>query len=123
MIHLINHVATDANTIGLLIRIKMFDKDDDKIIGYLEDQGAISWDGLAEDGQAVFRFNLERLKEVMPEMYDEIMSDIDSDLMMLYEEGLVEIEYDEDLNAMFRATEKGRKWAEELGFPPFPLQD
>ena len=101
----------------------MFDKDDDKIIGWLEDQGAIVWDGLADNGEAVFRFDLEKLKEVMPEMYEEIMADVDADLMQLYKMGLVELEYDEDLNAMFRATEKGLKWVEEMGFPPFPFQN
>ena len=101
----------------------MFDKDDDKIIGYLEDQGAIIWDGLAENGEAVFRFDLERLKEVMPELYEEVMADVDNDLMMLYQNGFVEIEYDENLNAMFRATEKGQEWARKMGLPPFPLQD
>lgn len=101
----------------------MFDKNDDEIIGFLEDQKAIFWDGVAEDGQAIFRFDLERLKEVMPEMYTEIMADIDSDLMALYEEGLVELEYDEELNAMFKITDKGKKWAEEMGMPPFPFQD
>jgi predicted transcriptional regulator len=59
----------------------------------------------------------------MPELHAEIMMDIDNDLMDLYEEGMVEIEYDEDLNAMFRITEKGKKIAEELGIPPFPLED
>lgn len=101
----------------------MFDKNDDEVIGYLEDQGAIVWDGVAENGEAVFRFDLSKLKDVMPELYKEVMADIDADLMMLYQEGLVEIEYDENLNAMFRATEKGQQIARELGFPPFPLEN
>ena len=101
----------------------MFDKNDDKMIGWLEEQGAIVWDGMAENGEAVFRFDLEKLKIIMPEMYQEIMADIDNDLMTLYQEGLVEMEYDEDLNAMFKPTEKGMKWAKEMGLPPFPFQD
>ena len=92
----------------------MFDSEDDKMIGWLEDQGAIVWEGLAEDGQAMFRFDLDKLQEVMPELYAEIMNDIDEDLMKLYEMGLVELEYDENLNAMFKATEAGLKLAEEM---------
>jgi Tfp pilus assembly ATPase PilU len=88
--------------------------DDDKLIGFLEDQGAIIWDGQSEDGEAVFRFNLEKLKEVMPELYDEIMADIDKDLMDLYQMGMVEIEYDENLNAMFRITEEAEKLMREV---------
>lgn len=97
----------------------MFDKDDDEIIGYLEDEGAIIWDGIAPNGEAVFRFDLTKLKEVMPAMYDEIMADIDKDLMQLYQAGLVEIEYDEDLNAMFKLTQKGIDMKDEFKFPPF----
>ena len=122
MILTINHVVTPANIIGPPTRRKMFDKNDDEIIGFLEDQGAIIWDGVAPDGQAVFRFDLDKLKEVMPAMYDEIMADIDQDLMNLYQQGYVDIEYDEDLNAMFKITEKGKKWAEKFPFPPFPFQ-
>lgn len=101
----------------------MFDKNDDEIIGYLENEGAIFWDGVAENGEAVFRFDLDRLKQVMPALYDEIMADIDEDLMTLYQEGFVEVEYDENLNAMFRATEKGREWAEKLGMIPPPFDN
>ena len=99
----------------------MFDKSDDEIIGWLEEEKAVVWDGMDENGEAIFKFDLERLKVVMPELYAEIMSDIDADLMVLYEEGFVEIEYDEDLNAKFKATEKGIKWMEDSGFDfPFP---
>jgi hypothetical protein len=123
MMNIISLAAINVITIGLHIRREMFDKDDDEIIGFLEDKKAIVWDGVAPDGQAVFRFDLDRLKEVMPELHKEILADIDNDLMELYRLGYVEIEYDEELNAMFRATEKGREWAEQMGFPPFPLEN
>ena len=80
---------------------------------------------MADDGEAMFRFNLEILKDVLPELYDEIMQDIDADLMTLYEEGLVDIEYDENLNAKFKISPKGEEWAKQNGFqidpdlPPF----
>jgi hypothetical protein len=96
-------------------------KSDDEMIGYLEDQGAIVWDGVADNGEAVFKFNLDKLKEILPEMYEEIMADIDNDLMKLYDQGFVEIEYDEDLNALFRPTQKGAEWAKKMGFPEFPF--
>lgn len=97
----------------------MSDKDDNELIGWLEEQGAIIWDGVSETGEAMFRFNLDILKEVMPELYDDIMQDIDNDLMELYKAGLVDIEYDENLNAMFKASEKGLKMVEEFNLPPF----
>ena len=76
----------------------MSNPEDEKMIGWLEEQGAIVWDGVANNGEAVFRFDLDKLKEVLPALYEEIMSDIDNDLIQLYQEGFVEIEYDENYN-------------------------
>lgn len=94
-----------------------FDKDEEDMIGYLEEEGAIIWEGMDEQGEALFKFNLPRLKEVMPELYDDVMADIDADLMKLYEEGLVELEYDENLNALFRPTQKAIKILDSLRDP------
>jgi len=101
----------------------MMDRDDEEVIGFLEEQGAVVWEGMDEDGEAVFKFDLDRLNAVMPELYDEIMKDLDKDLMALCQEGFVEIEYDENLNALFRITEKGEEWAKNLIDPPFPFQN
>ena len=49
----------------------------------------------------------------------EIMADIDEDLMSLYQDGLVEIEYDENLNVLFRPSEKAQKMIDKLNLPPF----
>lgn len=95
----------------------MFDKDDDEIIGWLESQGAVIWEGVADDGEAIFKFDLKVLKDIMPELYEDIMKDIESDLVVLYEEGLVDVEYDENLNAKFKISQKGEEWAKENGFP------
>lgn len=95
------------------------DDEDMKIIAYLEEQGAVVWDGMDESGEALFKFNLERLKDVMPELYDDIINDIDKDLMKLYEQGLVDLEYDEELNAKFKLSEKGEEVMKDMPFPPF----
>lgn len=87
---------------------------DKEIIAYLEEQGALIWDGMDKNGEAVFRFNLEILRKVMPPLYDQIMSEIDEDLMDLYKAGMVEMEYDEDLNARFRLSDKGRNLMENI---------
>lgn len=87
---------------------------DKEMIAYLEEQGAVIWDGMNDDGEAVFRFDLDVLKTVMPPLYDQIMEEIDQDLMELYQAGMVEMEYDENLNAMFKLSEKGRKIMEKI---------
>jgi hypothetical protein len=88
--------------------------DDKEVIAYLEEQGALIWDGVDKTGEAVFKFNLEILKQVMPPLYDQIMQDIDEDLMLLYKEGLVDLEYDDNLNAMFKISEKGKEVFENI---------
>jgi hypothetical protein len=98
--------------------IPNFDDDSD-MIGWLEEQGALSWVGLGEDGEPLFKFNLDVLKTVFPELHDEITEEIDRDLMVLYEQGLVEVEYDEDLNARFRVSEKGGEILKDIPQNPF----
>ena len=89
------------------------DDKDKEIISFLEEQGAVIWDGMDDNGEAIFRFDLEKLKTVMPPLYNEIMAELDEDLMTLYKEGLVDIEYDENLNALFKISEKGQKIFED----------
>ena len=100
-----------------------FDKNDDELLGWLEEKGAIIWDGMDQEGEAVFRFDLSKLKDLVPELYAEIMADIDSDLMKLYEAGIVEIEYDEELNATIELTEEGHKIAKDMGIIPIDMDE
>ena len=98
--------------------------DNEDIIGWLEEQGALFWDGVAEDGEPMFRFDLDKLKVIMPPLYESIMKEIDDDLLLLYKEGLVEIEYNENLEALFKVTEKGQEVFKAMGGnPPFPFLD
>lgn len=94
--------------------------DEDKIIAYLEEVGAITWDGM--DGEeAIFKFDMPKLKEVMPGLYNQIMEELDQDLLKLYESGMLDIEYNEKLEASFKLSEQGIAYLESLGYPP--LQD
>ena len=96
------------------------DEEDSKIIQYLEENNALIWEGMDEDGEAIFRFNLEVLKAIMPELHKQIIEDIDQDLMVLYAQGLIDIEYDEDLNAKFKLSEEGQEVMKDFPLPPFP---
>jgi hypothetical protein len=92
----------------------------EKMIGWLESKGAVEWVGVDENGEATFSFDLDVLKEVYPPLYEDVMKDIDQDLMNLYELGLIEIEYDENLNANFRLSEEGKKAIDSIkNMPPF----
>jgi hypothetical protein len=91
------------------------EEETEKIIEYLVSQGAAEWDGMDQYGERMFKFNMPVLQEIMPELYKEIMEDIDSTMLDLFEKGLVDIEYDENLQAMFKVSEKAREMLSEMG--------
>jgi hypothetical protein len=45
------------------------------------------------------------MKVLVPEFYEEVMSGVNENLMNLFSLGLIKIEYDEELQARFSATE------------------
>ena len=55
----------------------------------------------------------------MPELDNFPENDIDNDLIQLYQEGFVEIEYDENLNARFKASKKAEEIFKDLPDNPF----
>lgn len=93
-----------------------FEDDDDKIIAWLENEGALEWVGMDDNGERILSFNLDRLQVVSPEIYETFMEDMNENLKSLYENGLVEVEYDESLQPRFRISEEGKKLMREYGF-------
>ena len=91
------------------------DEETEEIIDYLVSQGAASWDGMDEYGERMFKFNMEVLKEVDPELYSQVMGDLDEIMLDLWQQDLVELEYDEELNAKFKVSEEGVEALRELG--------
>jgi hypothetical protein len=104
-----------------------FDEDDDiaseQVIGYLIKVGAAIWDGMDDEGERIFKFNMPILQEVMPDLYDQIMEDIDEVMLDLFNRGLVEVEYNEDLDASFKISPEGREELAKLGFDYFYPDD
>jgi len=84
-------------------------------IDYLVSIDAAIWDGMDEYGERMFKFNMPVLKEVLPELYEQVMGDVDDIMLNLFEKGLVDIEYDENLNALFHISEEGKKALQEVG--------
>ena len=82
----------------------------------LEDQGVFEWVGMAEDGDRILAPNLERMKEVVPDMYNMMIGEMEEAMFALYERGLVEIEYDENLRPGFRISEEGLDIIRQFGF-------
>jgi len=91
------------------------EEETERVIEYLVSLGAAEWDGMDEMGERMFKFNMPVLQEVMPDLYKEIMADIDNTMLGLFEEGLVDVEYNENLEAMFKVSDKAQQIIADLG--------
>lgn len=87
-----------------------------ELMEYLMSEGAASLDGIDEEGQPVYKFDMEILEEVMPELHQAMIDDMDQVLIDLYQRGLVEVSYDENLNAQISISEEGRIALIQAGF-------
>jgi hypothetical protein len=84
----------------------------------LIDKGAVVNTGEFDpNGEPIYKFNLSVLKEIKPEMYAILMEELDADLVHLYQQGLVDISYNEDLEATFAVNEAGRHYMETGELP------
>lgn len=77
--------------------------------------GAIELDGVAEDGEFMYKVN-DIAKEIAPELWETHTALVDETIMELYKKDLIEIEYDEELNASVRLTDGGIKVLRESGY-------
>ena len=99
----------------------MEDNDALEKIQYYIEIGAIKLAGYNEEGEAVFELNEENTKELAPELWEAHKEYVDQNLIELYEDGLMEIEYDENLEATMHFTKEGYRIAKQKGI--IPLED
>ena len=98
-------------------------EDDMKLEHYLE-IGAVTIEGVDENGEIIFAIH-EIAKDIAPELWEAHTRHVDESLLKLYEEGLMEVEYDENLEATLHLSPEGQRLAKELGliemdFPDIP---
>jgi hypothetical protein len=89
------------------------ENDDHKLAYYLE-IGAVSLEGMDESGEMIYSIS-ENAKELAPELWQSHLDYVDKSILELYELGLVEIEYDENLQATIHISPEGKKIAREKG--------
>ena len=88
---------------------------------YLE-IGAISVEGMDEKGELIFAIH-EKAKDVAPELWEAHIRYVDESLLKLYEKGLMQVEYNEDLEAMLHLSPEGQKLAREMGLIQIDLPE
>ena len=89
------------------------DEHDEKIAYYLE-IGAISVEGVDENGEIVYAIS-EDAQEIAPDLWEAHVEYVDSSLIELYNSGLISIEYDENLEATINLSKEGYEKAKSMG--------
>lgn len=99
------------------------DEDHQEMMEYLISEGAAIFDGVSEDGEPIYKFDMDILEEVMPELHAVMQDDMDQVLVDLYLKGLIEVSYDEELNAIMSISDQGKVALSEAGFELDDSQD
>jgi DNA-binding PadR family transcriptional regulator len=90
------------------------DEANDARLAYYLEIGAVSFEGVDESGEIIYSIS-DNAKELAPELWQSHTNYVDKSLMELYEQGLVEVEYNENLEATLHITPEGQKVAREKG--------
>jgi hypothetical protein len=91
-----------------------FSSEDGEVLDYYIQIGAIEVAGISEDGEFIFGIT-DLAKDVAPDLWQAHQDHVDESMMQLYEMGLINITYDEDLNPLFELTEEGREVSKQFG--------
>ena len=98
-------------------------KDDDEVLAYYLEIGVVNLEGMDENGEMIYSINQEMAKEYAPELWQSHIDYVDKSLINLYEAGLAEIEYDENLQATIHLSPEGQKLAKEKGLGEMDITD
>ncbi len=90
------------------------DNQDGQDLSVYMEMGVIELEGMDENGEAIFSIN-ESAKILAPELWKSHMEYVDNSLMDLYQQGLLKVEYNENLEAIFTLSAEGHKIAKEKG--------
>lgn len=90
--------------------------DNEELMEFLREAGAVEVDGIDDDGEFIYSFNMPVLKEVFPPLFEAIAQDIDNSLIELYKKDLIQVSYDEELNAEFKLSDEAKEILTNMGF-------
>lgn len=100
----------------------MDEEDYSELLRQYEDMGVISLEGMDENGEPIYSID-ESAETLAPELWESHMNHVDNALTELYREGLLDVEYDENLEPLFRISKEGYEKAKEYGLIDFPQED
>ena len=86
---------------------------EDKMEHYLS-IGAIELSGVDEDGEFIFNIT-DKAKVIAPELWKAHEDHVNESLVQLYEKGLINVTYNDDLEAIIEMSDEGKKLAKKMG--------
>ena len=98
------------------------DEEFEKQIDHYIEIGAISIEGVDQDGEIIYAVN-EIAREIAPELWESHQEYVDRGLLDLYSRGLIQIEYDENLEATIWLSEEGKQIAQSMGYIDVEVED
>ena len=87
----------------------------DRLMEHYIEIGAIAVNGINHDGSFIYVVT-EDAKEIAPELWEVHHEMIDEALLDLFDKGLIDIEYDEDLNVKMKVSADAKEMMYELGY-------
>ena len=91
------------------------DEDFEDLMNYYIEIGAVEVSGVLKDGQFIYKIT-DSPQELAPELWQMHTEAIDDAMIDLYQKGLVQVEYDEELNAQIKLSKEAKELMEEYGF-------
>jgi|LakMenE18May11ns_1017448.scaffolds.fasta_scaffold9917329_7 hypothetical protein len=91
-------------------------EEEDALFTYLMDVGAINIDGVSKDGELLYKIDPDKMREYCPELLEVFNEDLEESLMDLFNKGLVDVQYNENLEAIFSVSNEGLNEIEKYGF-------
>jgi DNA-binding PadR family transcriptional regulator len=95
--------------------------EEDKLEYYLS-IGAIEVVGVDESGEMIFSMT-EECKDLAPELWEAHQQHVDETLIQLLEKGLINVTYNEDLQAIIEISEEGKEEIKKMGLIEFPYNE
>jgi membrane protease subunit (stomatin/prohibitin family) len=86
---------------------------EDKMEYYLS-IGAIELAGVDQEGEFIFNIT-NKAKRIAPELWQAHEDHVNESLVQLYEKGLINVTYNDDLEAIIEMSDEGKTLAKEMG--------
>jgi hypothetical protein len=92
--------------------------DPDDALNYYIEIGVVEISGIDEEGEFIFKVT-PKAKELAPQLWEAHEQHVDEVLLGLFEEGLLNVSYNENLEAHIELTDEGKQIARDYGLIQF----